>query len=494
MKILFIIGFVTFLLQPALAQEDSSLNDTPYLYYYSNTLKGIVIERTDGTDSRLLGGGLVDEHVHMTHGPGWSPDGQWFAWQVETSGSFYSNIGKGYAVHIDGEQTLDLLEGFSCVYSMRWHPTQNILLIHGVMLREARTCEGGVSYPVTTYWLIDVDNQTILSTFSITTNSNSLTHPHHLNIYWIDDTMVQFAELNRTTVSRKTELQLILVSMYFDGTVNTRPASVEDIEANFQGLTPHKIERYTEENYRFTSWQLDLEARVPDAPIASDFDGVAVASLWDDSNRWVLIGHEFCRAGCGGVTGIVSIFHPETGYNREIADCGGHIACVGWLPNYINLDEMVDGQAISVLPAPVSIEYSETSAFSSHFWDITTHEVVCNPETGLRDSVIDVASGEVAFILPNAERCGDPVIRTPDVIYPTEAIIFALSPDEMTYAITHATHYTSLYLAETGERIATLNFYGEELSFTDDGRYLITKTPTVTATWDIQELLNQYVD
>ena len=99
-------------MQPAFAQDD-----VPYIYYYSNVLKGIVVERADGTDSRVLGRGLVEEDVLFTRGPGWSSDGMWFAWHVETPGGFYPDIGKGYAVHIDGQQPLDLLEDFSCVHS-----------------------------------------------------------------------------------------------------------------------------------------------------------------------------------------------------------------------------------------------------------------------------------------------------------------------------------------------------------------------------------------
>ena len=66
---------------PVTAQEatdsPTTEDDVPYIYYYSNVLNGIVIERADGTDSRIIGQGLVDEDVAAIYGPGWSPDGRW---------------------------------------------------------------------------------------------------------------------------------------------------------------------------------------------------------------------------------------------------------------------------------------------------------------------------------------------------------------------------------------------------------------------------------
>jgi hypothetical protein len=65
----------------------------------------------------------------------------------------------------------------------------------------------------------------------------------------------------------------------------------------------------------------------------------------------------------------------------------------------------------------------------------------------LRD-VRNKTSGEIDFALPNGGSCGTPV----EGVYPTQPIIFALSPDKRYYAITDRSEYTALYDAESGNR------------------------------------------
>src|SRR5262245_15223460 len=55
----------------------------PFIYYYSQDKSVFIIERADGSESRILAPYTlhptpgVDEDVI---GPGWSPSGRWFAW------------------------------------------------------------------------------------------------------------------------------------------------------------------------------------------------------------------------------------------------------------------------------------------------------------------------------------------------------------------------------------------------------------------------------
>lgn len=82
---------------PATAQDDP-----PYIYYYSGTLNGIVVERADGTDSRILGQGLMPEAANFVDGPGWSPDGRWFAWRGYVPLEFGGSAPRGsYVVNIN---------------------------------------------------------------------------------------------------------------------------------------------------------------------------------------------------------------------------------------------------------------------------------------------------------------------------------------------------------------------------------------------------------
>lgn len=53
--------------------------DIPYIYYYADQLHAFVIERADGTDSRIFAEGLIPLNHQAIVGPGWSPSGHWFA-------------------------------------------------------------------------------------------------------------------------------------------------------------------------------------------------------------------------------------------------------------------------------------------------------------------------------------------------------------------------------------------------------------------------------
>src|SRR5687767_8446340 len=57
----------------------------PYLYYYSNTLNAFVVERADGTDSRILAHEIVGADVQSVNMVGWSPSGDWLAWVEDQS-------------------------------------------------------------------------------------------------------------------------------------------------------------------------------------------------------------------------------------------------------------------------------------------------------------------------------------------------------------------------------------------------------------------------
>lgn len=87
----------------------------PYVYYFSDTLNAFIIERADGTDTRVLGDGLMaltggSHDIHVA-GPGWSPSGRWFVWtaaQVSNSGHGWSGY-RPYVLRADGTKRLTCL-------------------------------------------------------------------------------------------------------------------------------------------------------------------------------------------------------------------------------------------------------------------------------------------------------------------------------------------------------------------------------------------------
>jgi WD40 repeat protein len=106
------------------AQDDPP----PYIYYYSDALNAFVIERADGSDSRLFGERMMPPDTNVVAGPGWSPSGNWFAW---TSLKYLPNQPATFVPHalfVDGSQRLTALNAFSNVW-MAWSPTADVLLI-----------------------------------------------------------------------------------------------------------------------------------------------------------------------------------------------------------------------------------------------------------------------------------------------------------------------------------------------------------------------------
>jgi WD40 repeat protein len=119
---------------PVAAQGDGD-SDAPYIYYYSYAHNAFVIERADGTDTRLLGEGLPGG---IMDGPGWSPSGNWFAWTATT---WYGTLQtwtrqRAYIMSADGTQRLKLLDGLNGV-QMVW-AGDDILFVAGTVAEQPR--------------------------------------------------------------------------------------------------------------------------------------------------------------------------------------------------------------------------------------------------------------------------------------------------------------------------------------------------------------------
>ncbi len=127
-----VVLFITLLLLsfggiPARAQTTQA----PYLYYFSDKLKAFVIERADGTDTRLLGAGLmklttqgeVDPFGFWVSGPGWSPSGKWFAWTTAQANNYNQSGDKPYIISADGTHRVTLLDNLENA-QISWAPTR----------------------------------------------------------------------------------------------------------------------------------------------------------------------------------------------------------------------------------------------------------------------------------------------------------------------------------------------------------------------------------
>src|SRR6185369_13172109 len=111
------------------AQADTK---PPYLYYYSQLLGGLIIERADGSDSRHLAADVIPPNMSGLSGPGWSRSGKYFA----GSGSIYLSYAtyrqQPYIIDLKGNNLVPWLDLIATTAFMQWSPTgEDILLIVG---------------------------------------------------------------------------------------------------------------------------------------------------------------------------------------------------------------------------------------------------------------------------------------------------------------------------------------------------------------------------
>ncbi|NJL55111.1 hypothetical protein HC928_07935 [bacterium] len=109
----------------------SETEPAPFLYYYSKTAQAFVIQRSDGSERRVLAEYLLPPGHSGVAGPGWSASGQWFAW---FSGQLLSGpvpddtFSSAMVVNGDTGNIIEAIE--NCfVDFLDWSPSMDLLLI-----------------------------------------------------------------------------------------------------------------------------------------------------------------------------------------------------------------------------------------------------------------------------------------------------------------------------------------------------------------------------
>ncbi len=170
LKIIVLTLLLLVTISPVIAQ-----NDAPYLYYYDPNESAFVIERADGTDRHLLAQGVMPGEVHSVAGPGWSPSGQWLAWQrIIGSVQQLEATFVPYAVNIDNGQLVTELDAFEESIVLDWHPSRDWLLAIGL----ADSTEDGFGRQIFRIALIDTSTDTTIAAYNSESFPRSLVTTH----------------------------------------------------------------------------------------------------------------------------------------------------------------------------------------------------------------------------------------------------------------------------------------------------------------------------
>ncbi len=157
----------------------------PYLYYFSDKQKAFVIERADGTDTRLLGAGLmtlttsddIAPFAFQISGPGWSPSGKWFAWTAAQVSYSNQSGDKPYIISADGTHRVTVLDNLDNA-RIFWAPHYDRLLV-------VSQVHGDKEYTQTLHTFIALVNPTT-NTLTVLKNEFSIDYYNTLypNITW----------------------------------------------------------------------------------------------------------------------------------------------------------------------------------------------------------------------------------------------------------------------------------------------------------------------
>ncbi len=165
-------------------------SEAPYLYYYSDVLNAFVIERADGSDSRMIGQNIMPEVRNLFTGPGWSPSGDWFAWTAyKNRGAIggYTGPTWSYVVSTHTGEVFDPVNGLEEAI-LSWSPQADYLLVIDPTDSEQPTEVDGIgaSYrPSVT--LYNMQGQEVVLNFSIQVLGSTWYTSGVSNVAWSSD-------------------------------------------------------------------------------------------------------------------------------------------------------------------------------------------------------------------------------------------------------------------------------------------------------------------
>jgi hypothetical protein len=205
------------ILRQCMVQMQEDQPPAPYLYYYSGILDSFIIERADGTDSRILAQNVIPESHNEIYKPTWSPSGKWLAWRSAEFGGLGPSRYSGWIVNSDGSERLTMLDHSPGtvvnVTTMAWAPAAKLLLVVETVADEIR--DGALMR----YLLIDAEAGIIRASYEF--DVESFWNDDPVTFSWLPDG--QGAALYKTAFGGDERWTLQVVELLVDSTTKTAP-------------------------------------------------------------------------------------------------------------------------------------------------------------------------------------------------------------------------------------------------------------------------------
>jgi WD40 repeat protein len=137
--------------------SDAQSDTPPYLYYFSPPLNAFVIERADGSESRLLGQGTFEQGTNFATGE-WSPSGRWFAGYTGSFGEGGLGRSRSFLFNVDGTQAHNWLHETRTIRQLAWSPVEDLMFVVAAKILGDYSAGNDV-------YLYDAASQTVITSF-----------------------------------------------------------------------------------------------------------------------------------------------------------------------------------------------------------------------------------------------------------------------------------------------------------------------------------------
>jgi hypothetical protein len=470
----------------------------PYIYYFSDVLNGIVVERADGTDSRILAQGLMPPDIDSISGPGWSPSGKWFAWKTFKS-TIYDQYGpsNGYAVRVDNGATFSASDwGIKHVRQMEWATSanRNLLLVTGEI---TELVSDETWYLKTYFMLIDLDYMRLLAIYQ-----QDYAWLERVGVRWSMTegyaSLFLAGELMPTAGGIRSpyvSFPYYQVKLYFNGTVMKEPISEAEwkcgkCDADYGPWPLGDVIESPSGRYRVKndfSTEMDIldsyTGRVIHLPPHTEQNIPNKTLKWDRTEKWLIRAVSPCVAGgCEGPYARFGVSDIAGTVWRQLGGCEFNSTCIDWLPAQVDVGKMPPGKPLSVLLAPLKITFfrSDEDMYLASVLENATS--TCFKDSPWRVIQLREANTRLYYLY---QKTPCMAVGIPD------NVAVAISPDNQLLVMAGVGRATTIWEISSGTLLTTLNTDGFRLSFSPDGRWLYTQDYGAMLVWDVSRILAQ---